>query len=84
MKDKQQRDSWEIFRADIPWLQKSHRCLTGIACIARARLVSGGELNVRMLNLLRQCLGSMGATPVSNVTLPDDGAPEDPADKYFN
>jgi hypothetical protein len=85
MKKKEQKDSWETFRIEIPWLQKSHRCLTAIACIARADLISGGEFNVRMANLLRQCLGQMGATPAdaSKITLPDDAEPEDPADKYF-
>ena len=85
MRTKEQKDSWQTFRIEIPWLQKSHRCLTAIACIARADLISGGEFNVRMANLLRQCLGQMGATPAdaSKVTLPDDGAPQDPADKYF-
>ena len=84
MTNKDQRESWETFRSDVPWLNKSHRCLTGIACVARADLISGGEFNVRMLTLLRQCLGSMGATPAdaSKVTLPKDEV-EDPSDKYF-
>jgi hypothetical protein len=85
MTKKDQRDSWETFRVEIPWLNKSHRCLTAIACIARADLISGGELNVRMLTLLRQCLGSMGATPsdASKITLPDEETTVDSADKYF-
>jgi len=85
MKKKDQRDSWETFRDEIPWLNKSHRCLTVIACIARADLISGAELNVRMANLLRQCLGQMAATPTdsSKVTLPDDEDAKDPANKYF-
>jgi hypothetical protein len=84
MTNKEQIDSWQTFRTEIPWLQKSHRCLTAIACIARAELISGGELNVRMLNLLRQTLGQMGATPAdaSKIALPNDEV-EDPADKYF-
>jgi hypothetical protein len=85
MTNKDQRESWETFRVEIPWLNKSHRCLTAIACIARADLISGGELNVRKVNLLRQCLGSMGATPAdsSKITMPIDENPADPADKYF-
>src|SRR3981081_2137658 len=61
MTNKEQIDSWDTFRVEIPWLNKSHRCLTAIACIARAELISGGEFNVRMANLLRQTLGHMGA-----------------------
>jgi hypothetical protein len=85
MTKKELKDSWQTFRTEIPWLQKSHRCLTAIACMARADLISGGEFNVRMANLLRQTLGQMGATPAdaSKVTLPDDGAPEDPSERYF-
>jgi hypothetical protein len=85
MKDKNQKDSWNTFRIEIPWLQRSHRCLTAIACIARADLISGGELNVRMLNLLRQTLGQMGATPAdaSKVTMPGTDI-EDPSEKYFH
>jgi hypothetical protein len=86
MKLKHQRESWETFRTEIPWLQKSHRALVGIAAVARADLMAGGEFDVRKANLLRQCLGQMGATPSdsSKVSLPDEEAPEDPADKYFN
>jgi len=84
MTKKELKDSWKTFRIEIPWLQKSHRCLAAIACIARADLVSGGEFNVRMANLLRQCLGQMGATPAdaAKITMPGTDT-EDPADKYF-
>jgi hypothetical protein len=86
MTKKDQKESWETFRVEIPWLNKSHRCLTAIACIARADLISGGEFNVRVATLLRQCLGSMGATPAdaSKVALPDDAEPNDPSTKYFS
>ena len=83
MTAKAQRDSWEMFRTEIPWLTKSHRALTAIACIARADLRSGGEFNVRMATLLRQCLGSMGATPASKIAMASEGSKPDPADMYF-
>jgi|GEM_PF-855449 len=85
MKKKEQKDSWETFRIEIPWLQKSHRALVGIACVARANLMSEAEFNVRMANLLRQCLGQMGATPADStkVTMPNDEV-KDPSDKYFS
>jgi hypothetical protein len=78
-------DAWESFSDELPWLNRSHRCLTAIASIARAELATGCA-DTRMLTLLRQCLGSMGATPadVSKITMP--GGEEtaiDPADKYF-
>jgi hypothetical protein len=85
MKDKNQRGSWKTFRIDIPWLQKSHRALVGIACVARAELMSGREFNVRMATLLRQCLAMMGATPsdASKISMPEDETPTDPSAKYF-
>lgn len=77
--------SWETFRAEIPWLNKSHRSLTAIASIAQADLRSDGEFNVRKATLLRQCLCSMGATPseASKVKMPEDKDDADPAAKYF-
>jgi hypothetical protein len=85
LKSKHQRDSWETFRIEIPWLQKSHRALVGIAAVMRADLMAGGEFDVRKANLLRQCLGQMGATPsdASKITMPDEEVPEDPSAKYF-
>jgi hypothetical protein len=85
MTNKRQKAAWERFRAEIPWLQKAHRCLTVIACVVHADLVSGGDFDVRKANLLRQCLGQMGATPVdaSKITMPDEDVPDDSAAKYF-
>lgn len=70
----EQRVAWKIFQREIPWLNESHRGLVEIAAVIRARLASGEEVGVQALNLLRQCLGQMGATPsdASKVTLPED------------
>ncbi|WP_082077131.1 hypothetical protein [Bradyrhizobium sp. LTSPM299] len=77
-------DAWESFADELPWLNRSHRCIVGIASTARAELAAGCA-DTRMLNLLRQCLGQLGATPAdsSKVTLPGEESPEDPSDKYF-
>jgi len=76
-------DAWEAFDDELPWLNRSHRCIVGIASIARAELASGCA-DTKMLNLLRQCLGQMGATPsdASKVKVPEEDDP-DPSDKYF-
>jgi hypothetical protein len=69
----------------LPWLNRSHRCIVGIASIARAELTAGNA-DIKMLALLRQCLGQLGATPAdaSKITLPDeDDEVEDPSSKYF-
>lgn len=75
----EQRAAWKIFQREIPWLTESHRCLVEIATIIRARLASGEEVGVQAINLLRQCLGQMGATPsdASKVTLPEDDEEDD-------
>lgn len=75
----EQRAAWKIFQREIPWLTESHRGLVEIATIIRARLASGEEVGVQALNLLRQCLGQMGATPsdASKVALPEDDEEED-------
>jgi hypothetical protein len=75
----EQRATWKIFQREIPWLTASHRGLVEIATIIRARLTLGEECGVQSLNLLRQCLGQMGATPsdASKVSLPDDDEDND-------
>jgi hypothetical protein len=77
-------DEWQAFDDELPWLNRSHRCIVGIASIARAELASGCA-DIRMLNLLRQCLGQLGATPAdaSKITMPEEEAPEDSSAKYF-
>lgn len=78
------REAWNDLSTEIPWLNSSHRALVAIAATVRGRLMAGGEVGVHALNLLRQCLGAMGASPVdaSKVSRPATGDP-DPADKYF-
>jgi len=80
-----QKVAWNVFRREIPWLNKSHRSLVEIASFLRASVMAGDEMSVNSLNLLRQCLGQMGATPAdaSKVTLPDSEESNDPSDKYF-
>lgn len=70
----EQRAAWKVFQREIPWLTESHRGLVEIAAIIRARLATGEEVGVQALNLLRQCLGQMGATPAdaSKVSVGDD------------
>lgn len=79
-----QRDVWAMFAREVPWLNGSHRSVLEIAVIIRSRLVSQEDVGVQALNLLRQCLGQMGATPAdaTKVSVPDDGA-EDPDEAFF-
>ncbi len=77
--------AWAIIRDEIPWLNSSHRSLVEIAATIRGRLMAGGEVGVQALNLLRQCLGQMGATPADASkagAMPGDEG-RDPAEDYF-
>ncbi|WMT90995.1 hypothetical protein [Pelagibacterium sp. H642] len=67
------RTAWNTFTYEIPWLNRSHRSFLEIASNIRGRLMTGQEVGVQALNLLRQCLGQMGATPAdaSKVAIPD-------------
>jgi len=79
-----QREAWEMFASELPWLGYSHRGILEIACIVRARLTTGEDVGIQSLNLLRLCLGQMGATPADSskvVTARADGT--DPADEFF-
>ena len=80
-----QIEAWEMFRCELPWLAEADRAVLEIATGVRARLMSGDEVGVQALTLLRQCLGQMGATPAdrSKVTVPDEQS-EDPAERFFN
>lgn len=71
--------AWRALVKQIPWLNSSHEPLLAIASNTYGRLIAGQEVGVQALNLLRQCLGSMGATPAdaSKVALPDDGEEKD-------
>lgn len=85
MKNELRLDAWETFESELPWLNRSHRALVEIACEIRGRLMSGDEVGVQALGLLRQCLGQMGATPSdsSKIVLPHGDKAEDPSTKYF-
>jgi hypothetical protein len=85
MKKVSQVEAWQMFSDELPWLNQSHRSLVEIAASIRARVMMGDDIGIKALNLLRQCLGSMGATPAdsSKVTMPVERV-DDPADKYFS
>ena len=81
---KEQKAAWKTFRDELSWLDSSHRCLLEIASTIRARVMTGADNGVKAMNLLRMCLGQLGATPAdsSKVKMPAEKV-DDPADKYF-
>ncbi len=78
------REAWGELRASIPWLNSSHRGIVSIAATVMGRMMAGQDVGIQSMNLLRQCLGSMGATPADagRVGLPDVPV-DDPAEEFF-
>src|SRR5947209_1030831 len=80
-----EREAWATLTGELPWLNGSHRTLVALACGILGRLIDGEDVGVKALNLLRQILNSMGATPsdASKVKMPEHEVPDDPSKKYF-
>src|SRR5262245_41804315 len=57
------KSAWLLFQKEIPWLTDSHRILVGMAANIQGRIMAGQEVGVQAMNMLRQMLGQMGATP---------------------
>lgn len=81
----EQAKAWNTLAAEIPWLNRSHRALLGIAATIQARIESGADVGVQAMNLLRQALGQMGATPAdaSKVGIQPDGEKADAGEEFF-
>ena len=73
------KSAWKLFAKELPWLNESHRTLVGMAATIQGRIMAGQEVGVQAMNLLRQMLGQMGATPAdaSKVATSDDGEEKD-------
>jgi len=77
-------DAWEEFRRDIPWLQAPHSGLVAIAATLYGRLrTSAGTMGSGAMNLLRQCLAQMGATPTDAGKIMWSPPEDDPDDELF-
>lgn len=73
------KSAWLLFEREIPWLTESHRMLVGMASNIQGRLMAGQDVGVQAMNLLRQMLGQMGATPAdaTKVTVSNDDEEDD-------
>ncbi len=81
-----QRELWDEFNADFPWLGRSDRALVESAVVMRALLQElGSDAPIALHAQMRLCLSSMGGTPVdrTKVSAPEE-EPEDPADEFLN
>lgn len=79
-----QKSAWEEFRAELPWLNSSHRALLQVACVLRARLNEDPGMGVNAITTYSAVLSKLAATPVdeTKVSVPD-GEDEDPEDRFF-
>lgn len=68
----------------MPWLRYSDRMLVGIASILQARVQSDNDVGIQAMNLLRLCLGQMGATPTDFGKIGWHEDTYDPDDELFS
>ena len=79
-----QKECWEEFRAELPWLNSGHRTLLRMACILAARMDADGEFGVQATQALSSILSKLGATPVDETKVYHaDEEDEDPTDRFF-
>lgn len=79
-----QCEAWEEFRADLPWLNSSHRAILQVACLLRARMNADADIGVTALSAYSAILSKLAATPVDETKASrGDEEDEDPADQYF-
>ena len=80
----EQREIWDAFNSDFPWLGRTDRNLVGLACILQDA-INAGDAPIAYFAQLRLMLSSMGGTPVdrSKVQVPE-GDEVDPTDEFLN
>lgn len=81
--DDEQREIWDTFNADFPWLGRADRSLVKMA-VMMDQMIDSGEAPVAVFAQYRLLLSSMGGTPVdrSKVAAPDEDS-KDPADEFL-
>ena len=79
-----QREAWDQFRDELPWLNSSHRALLEVAANVRARLAGGDEVGINVLQTYSAILSKLAATPVDETKVSHgDDSEEDESDKFF-
>lgn len=84
MTDDEKR-AWEEYRAEMPWLNSSHRVLLRLACVWTARLDDPeADFGVSATQALSSILSKLGATPADETKVNHgDGEEEDEDDRFF-
>lgn len=84
--NKDQREAWDFYVSELPWLGASDRTILEMAARLRAEMKTSIP-PVSLMTELRQILNSLGATPAarSKVSAPkEDDDQEDPAAEFLN
>ena len=87
LKDGTQREAWEAFKKELPWLKESDRGLVELASVLRASFwESPIDFGVNRMNQLRMIYSSMGGSPadLSKVYSSDDEDNQDPLGEFIN
>jgi len=81
----EQREIWNEFNEDMPWLGRSDRRVVGLAVMLQDVIDAGGDVPIAVYAQMRMLLSSMGGTPVdrSKVSAPEEES-ADPADEFVN
>jgi hypothetical protein len=80
-----QKEIWNEFNFDFPWLGRSDRRLVGLAVLLQSQIDDPAKENpVAVFAQMRMLLSSMGGTPIdrSRVTTTEAEA-EDPSDEFL-
>jgi hypothetical protein len=76
-----EKEIWNEFVRDLPWLNGSHRVLLRLTCKLAARL-DDETLGVNASQALSSLLSKLGATPVDESRVSSAGGNEDDPDHY--
>lgn len=81
----QQREAWQSFVAEIPWLTAADRPLLELASVLRAGFTADTMTGINRLQVYSSILSKLGATPVdrSRIGAPADDR-EDETEQYFS
>ena len=80
----EQREIWNEFNEDMPWLGRSDRRVVGLAVMLQNQIDTEKEVPVAVFAQMRMLLSSMGGTPVdrSKVSAPEEES-ADPAAEFL-
>lgn len=81
-----QKQAWQEFREEMPWLNSTHRVLLRLACVWAAKLDDPeADFGVSATQALSSILSKLGATPADETKVNHaDGEEEDEADRFFS